>query len=356
MLYRKRRFHTQLRTLEQFVIALSVIGLAGFCGVFLLHAQQAVPIRSIQLSNSMPGAAASYELDFVTQGTGTVGSIRISFCDNSPLVGAPCTPPAGFDAAGASLAEQSGMTGFTVVQSQAAHEVLLTRNPASSSGEHNIYKLDGVKNPTGVGSFYARIQTYGTPDGSGKATDYGGVALATANGVTISTTVPPYMLFCAGVKIAAYDCATATGSDVNFGELSAQATRSASMQLLLSTNADNGYNIHVAGTTLTSGTNVIAALPSPNPSRTGVSQFGINLRANRTPLVGQDVHGPGRGAPVNGYEQADMYKFNSGDVIASSTQEDDLRLYTVSAITNVVAGQPAGIYVSTLTFVATASF
>lgn len=304
----------------------------------------------------MPSAVAAYELDFVTQGAAAVGSIRISFCANSPLVGTSCTPPAGIDTTAVRLAEQTGMTDFTVAGSQPPHEVLLTRNPAGASGGHNVYRLEGIKNPSAVESFYARIQTYASAGGSGAMTDYGGIALATANGVTISTVVPPYMLFCTGIKIAAYDCATAAGTDINFGELSAQTTRAASMQLLLSTNADNGYNIHVAGTTLTSGTNVIAALSSPNPSRTGVSQFGINLRANRTPAVGQDVHGPGAGVPASGYDRPDMFTFNSGDVIASSPQEDDLRLYTVSAITNIAAGQPAGIYVSTLTFVATASF
>lgn len=319
------------------------------------HAEQ-LESRKIILNNARPGATTEYTVQMTPQDTAAVGSLRVRFCANSPLLDTPCTAPPGLNVSGVVVTTQSGMTGFTVHSSTTTNVLVLTRTPSAPMAIPTQLTLGNIVNPHDVGTFFARLETFSSTDASGIRNDYGGVALSTTTDVTVSTYVPPYMMFCVGTTIAPFDCATAAGSYIDFGELSTAGPKYGSTQLLLSTNAGGGYNIHVLGTTLTSGNNIIPALDNPNTSRPGVSQFGINVRANRTPAIGADVQGPGSGQPAGRYNQPDFFAFASGDMIASSVREDDYRLYTVSVLVNRSANQQPGIYVSTLTFVATATF
>ena len=340
------------------VLILCPLLLAAFTGIInarWVHAEQ-LESRKIVLDNARPGAITEYTVQMTPQNTAAVGSMRVQFCANSPLLDTPCTAPPGLDVSAIVLGTQSGMTGFTVHPSTTINSVVLTRSPSAPAATVTQVMLGNIVNPRDVGTFFDRLETFSSSDASGARNDYGGVALSTTTDVTVSTYVPPYMMFCVGTTIAPYDCTTAAGSYIDFGELSTTGPKYGSTQLLLSTNAGGGYNIHVLGTTLTSGNNVIPALDSPNVSRPGVSQFGINVRANRTPAIGADVQGPGSGQPAGRYNQPDFFAFASGDMIASSVREDDYRLYTVSALVNRSVSQPPGVYVSTLTFVATATF
>jgi hypothetical protein len=107
---------------------------------------------------------------------------------------------------------------------------------------------------------------------------------------------------------------------------------------------------------MTSGVNTLPQLSTPDVSRIGTSQFGMNLRANSTPAVGQNPNGLGLSGVVSAnYNQPNFYTFNSGDVLISAT-DPDLEKYTVSYIANVSKNQAPGIYVSSLTYIAVASF
>ena len=191
---------------------------------------------------------------------------------------------------------------------------------------------------------------------SGTAVDFGGLAFAIASNLQISSYVPPYLDFCEGVTITSFNCASASGSYINFGDFNANRSSQASSQMLVATNAANGYVIQVAGTTMTSGNNIVNALTTDTSSHPGTSQFGINLRANNFPLIGADPSGPGLGYAASGYNNPDNFKFISDDVVASSPVADDYRRYTVSYLVNIPSDQPVGVYDSTLTYVCAGSF
>jgi hypothetical protein len=152
-----------------------------------------------------------------------------------------------------------------------------------------------------------------------------------------------------------------------------------------STNAGTGYVITVNGPTLTSGTNTIAGLATPNASVKGVAQFGLNLRANTlaaapgfnpanvtNPTTSADIDLTSNGTSLKGqptadYSTADTFKFVSGDPVANSAYDGtntpgttfgatDAQIYTVSYIANVPGSQAAGTYVSTLTYICTPTF
>lgn len=353
-----KRLNGVVRSTPFLAILAAVVLTGSGLAAFWLHASgdQVLPKRSLYLTNANAGVTADYTLSFTIATPGTLGSISAQFCANDPLPSDPCTVPAGLDLSKAVLSDQSGETGFSISSDSTANHLILTRTPAMSISQPVSYTFTGVKNPSSEGSYYVRLQTFATSDATGAETDHGGIAFAINSNINISSYVPPYMLFCGGVTITGFDCASATGSYVDFGNLSPKTTSSGQTQLLIATNAESGYVISYGGTTLTSGNNIIPGLATADVSRPGVSQFGINLVANQDPSVGSNVQGPGPGAVNPVYGTPNQYIFDTSDTLANTSTTSDFNKYTISYIANISAAQPAGVYASTLTYVASAKF
>ncbi len=315
-------------------------------------------MRRLHMSDNRAGqAGVSYELSFSGQSSGTVSSIRLQLCENDPFPGQACTVPAGLHFENANLVSQTGMTGFSVSSASTSNEIILTRTPGATITGVSTYTFSGITNPTTVATIYGRLETFASANATGPSHDAAGLAIAILPGdVSIRSEVPPYLLFCIGQTIQPYDCATASGNYIDFGILSSDKTATGQTKMLVATNAEFGYTIRAQGTTLLSGINAIDPLTSPDVSRQGKSQFGINLRANSTPQTGQDPSGSGVGAAAPGYNTPNQYKFVSGDVLASYNHPDNYRMYTASYVVNVSKQQQPGIYVTTLTYIALASF
>jgi hypothetical protein len=133
-----------------------------------------------------------------------------------------------------------------------------------------------------------------------------------------------------------------------------------------STNDGFGYAITLTGTTLTSGSNTIAAMGTQSlnsagcspvcNSLTGASQFGTNVRLNSAPAVGADVSGLGTGTGFGGYNSPNAFRFFTGDTVASVGGVTKANLFTNSYIVNVGGDQAAGVYTTTMTYICTATF
>ncbi len=313
--------------------------------------------RELHTATNIAGATTTYKITMSGQSAGAVGSVRLQLCVEDPFPGEPCTGPSGLDFLGATLDTQTGMTGFSIHPSTTANELILTRVPAASVPGTVTFVLSGVANPDTAGSYFGRLETFATDDATGARHDGSGLAFSILPAqVSVQTVVPPYLLFCVGNTITAFDCSSAAGSYIDFGNFSTTKTATGQTKFIVATNAGFGYTIRVLGTTLTSGTNTITGLASQDVSRIGVSQFGLNLRANATPPTGSNVQGAGTGTVAAGYSTPNFYKFVPGDVLVSSTSPDYFRLFTVSYIVNVDSQQAAGVYVSTLQYVALATF
>jgi hypothetical protein len=312
-------------------------------------------LRSLMVLDPAAGATTSHTYNFTYQTAATIGSVVFEYCD-SPLPELPCNAPAGIDASGAVLQTQSGATSFTVV-SATANEIVIGRVPASIAGHAPAtYGFSGVTNPTGPPqAFYTRIRTYTSSNGSGPEVDNGSVVNSTSQSVRLSTEVPPILEFCVGQSIPT-DCSSAFGDVVDMGVLRSTTAATGTSQLQAGTNADFGLAITANGTTMTSGNNEVAALGSPTASSPGHAQFGVNLRANTAPPIGQNPSGPGIANPTSQYNIINRFVFHPGDVIATSPDTTDIRKFTVSYVTNVPPGQPPGVYTATLTYICTASF
>jgi hypothetical protein len=219
--------------------------------------------------------------------------------------------------------------------------ILITRIPAPTSSEQVQYVFNNIINPSTTLNFFIRISTFQTNNGSGAYTDFGAVATATTTGVSVRTQVPPILDFCTGLIITG-DCSTASGYFIQFGNFSSLNTANATSMMEVGTNASSGIVITVNGTTMTANT-------------IGTSQFGLNLRANTNPVVGNDPIG-GSVVLAADYDVPNQYQFNNGDIIAYSSGPTDLAKLTASYIVNISKSQTVGIYDTTLTYICTASF
>lgn len=313
--------------------------------------------RSLTLGSSVPSISTNYIFRFSLTNLAPLGAIRFEFCANSPIPGDSCVIPSGFDVSSAILASQVGEIGFSIAPGVTANDVVLTRAPATVTPQVVTYRFDNVNNPEQANtSYYVRITTHGLSDASDPAIEDGGIAFGITDNFSVSAYVPPYLQFCVGVSITGNDCVTAAGSLIDFGLLSETAPSIATSQMAGATNGFGGMAITMTGTTMTSGINTITALNIPAVSIPGTGQFGLNLRANTSPSAGVDPFGPGTTNPIGDYGLQNQFTFRNGDIIASSPISTDFRTLTVSYLVNISAAQAAGVYTSTITYIATATF
>jgi hypothetical protein len=319
-----------------------------------------------------PGGVVNHLFGFTIPSTANVGSIQFLYCTTAS---GSCTTPTGLVTTSATMGSQTGATGFTLVNTTNGAPYI-TRTAASiSSGTVVSYQLLSVTNPTTTNeTFYVRMSTFASTNVTGGTTDTGTVAASTATDITLTGTMPESLIFCTGGTISTTssipDCTTATSGSINFNQLfSPTDTATATSQMAASTNAGSGYNITVNGTTLTSGSNTIAAMGTATTGAHSVSQFGLNLKANTTgtsnPAIGSEVapaaNGTSlKGQALTGYSTVDTFKFVTGDSVANSANggsgPTNAQIFTVSYIVNVAGSQTAGTYTTTLTYICTATY
>ncbi len=312
--------------------------------------------RSIVVASPIAGVVTNHTYKFRVNTAITIGSIEVEYCTNSPFIGTSCDAPSGFSLTAASMGTQTGLTGFSIHPSSTTNKLILTRIPVAVTPVANTeITVEDITNPSTVHqTVFVRISTFASNNASGIRGDRGTVVYSTASGLAVGGYVPPYLKFCVGITVA-LDCSSTVGNYLNFGELSSTATRAVTSQFAVSTNDPTGYVATLSGLTLTSGNNVIPAINPSGPSRTGVSQFGLNLRANSNPGVGADKVGQGTATINPNYDVSNEFRFENG-TITSGVKSTDFNVFTVSYIANISPTQPTGVYISTITYIATVSF
>lgn len=338
---------------SSWVITVLILGLVPLVHLVETNALT-LPNRSIRIESSRASANTLHTYNYNIPSTALVGSVVFEYCTNNPFLLTACTAPAGMNASAASLDSESGDVGYTIHSSTNANRIVLTRAPVFSIMGPSQYVLSNIVNPSAIGSVYVRITLHATNNGTGAYGDGGGVVFAIANQLSTQAYVPPYLTFCVGITVAA-DCATSTGSSINFGELSKSSANTATSQFAGATNDVSGFSTNIVANTMTSGNEIINPLSVPTGSAPGTSQFGLNLRANSNPLVGQNPVGSGSSAPLADYAIANQFILKNG-IVAASSLSTEFNVFTVSYLVNVSSNQTPGVYNTTLTYVATASF
>jgi hypothetical protein len=336
------------------ILVALLIAAAPFFGFLPVHASP-LSSRSVTLGSSLPSANTTHRFGFTIPGIAPVGSVEFEYCDNSPFIGEICTAPPGLNLSGAVLSGQTGETGFSIHPSSTSNRLVITRAPVATSALPVTYTFSNAINPNGSNkTVFVRLSTFASTDASGGRLDSGAVVFSTASAVTVQGYVPPYLTFCVGVTVT-LDCTSGFGSRLDFGILTPAQTRFLSSEFSGATNDVGGFSTSVTGVTMTSGNNTIPALVSAQSSQPGVGQFGMNLRANSAPIVGQDSQGPGSSIAQPPLDTPNIFAFNN-QIVTISSVPTDFRKFTASYIVNVAPSQKPGIYSTTLTYIAVAAF
>ena len=316
--------------------------------------------RSLLMTSTVPNATTSYTISFQYTSPVAIGSVDLLFCED-PIPYMPCVTPPGLDVSNAYLSSQTGETGFSIDPgTHTNNHIILTRNPAEVPNPSTMssYKLDGIVNPANTEkSFSIRMRSHESLDASGPQIDVGSITGQVTNSVHLETQVPPMLIFCLAQQVEE-NC---TGTDNTFfkdmGELTSTNTVTAQSQMAVGTNASAGFAITANGDPPSAGTASINEMDTPAASKPGTNQFGINLVANTSPVVGEDPQGPfANGVPAVDYGTPDVYKYQSGDLVAYSPNVSLMRKFTVSYILNASSSLKPGVYSTTITFVASGRF
>ncbi len=156
---------------------------------------------------------------------------------------------------------------------------------------------------------------------------------------------------------------TSAGSPIVLGDLDPSAVAAGSMTFSVKTYLAYGYNVVIEGEGLKHrGTGqALTNMNSTDISRPGIEQFGVNLRQNTSPIVGGEIsHSPdasfGFGVAATGYDTANNFRFNSGEVIAQSPKSSGTTNFHLSAIANISTTSKSGLYAGRLTLIVVPTF
>lgn len=147
--------------------------------------------------------------------------------------------------------------------------------------------------------------------------------------------------------------------DATFNDFSATTASTATTSFSIINYTAYGYVVHIAGTAPSNGAHTIDAMATTDSSLPGTEQFGINLVANTSPISfgANPDHGQfGFGSAETNYDTANMYRFVSGEAIASAPKSSGKTLYTISYIVNVDSLTPGGQYSGEQTIIVTGTY
>lgn len=394
-----------------------------------------VPQRSIKISSSKAFVSGdpdvTYTVTFTAATTGTVKGVVIDFCagTSSPIIGDVCTAPSSFTVGTPTVANQAGISGFTAASANTGRTLVLTKVAGSAvTGGTTVISFDitTVKNPDTTGTFYARILTYANSSGASSPATYtatangtdttgvvdaGGIALSTANQLTITAKVQERLTFC--IYTTGADCASGTGNSIILGDANGVLDNNVEYtnnvaRFGVSTNA-NGYTGNCAtdfdpdanptlcsvvvrmkggtlksnpacpdGVTQTCSINPIGGTPTDTAA--GTEQFGlcVGFASSQTPLLATQPYDGGNTTPLCDVTNSNspggnstpgvttnLYAFDDNNTTGTKSPYGQV-ISTFNAATektgilefvgNIAATTEPGVYTTTLTFIATGTY
>lgn len=204
------------------------------------------------------------------------------------------------------------------------------------------YNASSSTNPTVAGPY--AIGIYGAFGDTGTAT----VSILNDDQVAIDATVSQSITFSISDNSISFGTLNSGAARYASGTAAGEASEVEAHNIIVGTNASNGYTMTASGTTLRSGSDSITAIGASNSlSSVGTEQFGLRMNASG-----------GNGAVAAPYSAAG-FAFDSAafpDTVATSTVASANTTYSVRYLANISANTEAGNYTSTLTYTAAANF
>lgn len=332
----------------------AVVMTVAMVGIYIPNVASAAAItnRKVVIGSSQFSALTTYVFTFSVASGTSIGSADFQACTTAS---GTCTPAPGFSSSAGPATLTSQPTGLGsasgwTINTGTANDLKISATAAAAPGGTSTISFTNVTNPSATNStFFLRITTYTGTTGSSPwtgAIDTGVVAASTAGQITVNATVDEALTF------------TLSAATVNLGTLTTSTTgKDGTTTMVASTNGGTGYSITYNGNALTSPSGPLNSY-SNSTSAAGTPGFGFNLMANTTPSVGAAVSGGGSGAAFGLYSSADHFTFvaNGSDKIASASAATNSNTYTISYVANIGGATPAGLYTTTLNYVATPNF
>lgn len=361
---RIRRFRYKLNSLFYFWregwTELALVGLlVVFAFLAPAEASTRFTERSLYMNSTVPSAVTDWTVSLRYETPAAVGSLDLLFCED-PIPYMPCDIPPGLDVSQAILDSQLGEAGFVIDQgTHTQNHILLKRTSTMiSTADVSHYAFKNITNPSNTTpAFSIRLKSLASSDGSGPQIDFGSVRGQVTDSISIETQVPPMLVFCLARQVELYCTDNDNTYYTDMGDLTDDATLVAQSQMSVGTNATNGFTITANGSPPAAGTTVIDEMSILGPSLPGQNQFGLNVVANTDPAVGTDPDGPfANGIPAPDYGVPNQYKYIDGDTVAYSPNVSLMRRFTVSYILNANKNLKAGVYTTTINFIASGRF
>jgi hypothetical protein len=174
------------------------------------------------------------------------------------------------------------------------------------------------------------------------------VNLLTDDQVLVSATVPQSLTFSISDNTIGFGALTSASARFATGDTNGGAAEAEAHNIIVGTNAANGYSVNLSGTTLTYGGNTITAIGASNvASAPGTEQFGLRMTAS------------GGTGVVSAPYAAAGFAFDSAafpDQVASASGASADTTYSVRYLANIGSATEAGSYSAALTYTATANY
>jgi len=137
----------------------------------------------------------------------------------------------------------------------------------------------------------------------------------------------------------------------SLGDLTTERTGSKVMQVKIRNYLTGGYRLMIVGDAPKYGNRTLNTLTTPTTSQPGKEQFGINVVANTSPVVGANPKTIPDGADAtnlvtSNYRITNQFMYVAGQTIAETTTNSGGAEYTISMIVNISNTTPAGEYAS----------
>ncbi len=161
---------------------------------------------------------------------------------------------------------------------------------------------------------------------------------------------------------------TVNTASIDLGALSTSVAATATATFSVLNYTSYGYVVSLVGSTPSNSGHPLAALTTDTASANGSEQFGINMVANTSPVTvganpvqdqsGTTTFGFGRAGTGAGtpYAQTNLYRYVSGETIASAPKSSGITNYTMSFMANISTTTPGGKYSGPMTLICTGTY
>lgn len=249
------------------------------------------------------------------------------------------------------LAASPSASAWGAVFSGTQNRVLTLTAPSDGTGaavvaanDKIIITYDNTNSINASSATSYQVAISGTFGDTGSIT----VNILTDDQVSVSATVSQSLTFSISDNTIGFGTLSSSAARYATGDATGSGSPTGAHDLVVGTNASNGYTMTLNGATLTSGANTIDAIGSSNTaSSAGTEQFGLRMTASG-----------GSGAVTAPYAAAG-YAFDSAafpDQIASASGSSANTTYSVIYLGNIGSQTEAGSYGATMTYTATANF